>query len=182
MVVCLSIPISQLIPPPLIPLATIRMFSTFSKSIPRHTQHGTMSPSSTWARLPWLPVTGVTSCWASQSGFTLRGVRIPGLSPRLSSPASPPALSCTHCCSDTLASTPGWHPHRALPLPTDSISTGSRFRVLLAGCLPSCCCRAWPPSPSLPALFLPALLSHLHFPLWHTQASFLFSGLSVSSH
>lgn len=38
------------------------------------------------------------------------------------------------------------------------------------------------PSPGLPAFFLPVLLSHLHLPLWHIQASFLFSGLSVSSH
>ena len=51
----MAIPTSQFIPPPLIPLATIRIFSTFSKSIPRHTQRRTTHPSSAWAWPPWLP-------------------------------------------------------------------------------------------------------------------------------
>ena len=179
--VFMAIPISQFIPPPLIPLATIRIFFLSANPSPDTPSIRPRAPPPPGPGCHGSLVTGVTSCRASQSGFTLRGVRIPGSSPRLSSPACPPGPSRTHRCSGLT----GLHarlapPEGFAPATQEHIHRVSAQRFL-SGCLPSCCCKTWPlPQPTSPLPSCPTFSSALS-PL-HTQASFLVCGLSVSSH
>jgi len=180
--VFMSIPISQFIPPPLIPLATIRMFSTFSKSIPRHTQHRTMSPSSTWARPPWLPGHWGDFLLSLPVWFHSEGCQ----NPRLKSTALITCLSLCSLLHALLLRHTGLHARLAPPQGFAPARREHIHRVSVQGpsrrLPPLLLLQSLTPSPGLPAFFLPVLLSHLHLPLWHIQASFLFSGLSVSSH